>query len=398
MIVEIDVVGLVNAAAIVDVSPGCGGSSGGGGGRSGDSDGGSGGSVRGYGVIVDAVASRRTRHPVAGARVARRRRYHGRVVIAVGIDIGGRRTLRRLLMTRQPLLLLLAEHLVGKILNQGERLPSLVAHQTHGGFLDDAVQQHQVLVLESLLFGSDKVIPQVIFKFGALLSYIREVDEESRTHVSLEGLDIIRLRRFIHLHQQIAVLEQTAAAYLFGMPRRDKLLVEMVERLLEITVDGLAHHGRVKVLGDRQLAAFVEQQQRVENDLEGIDGELELSPHRVDELELDVPVTPGIAEGDQRPSVTIVVHLHHLAHIGLLQAARGDAFATHALRQQVEQGAEHRGLDLVVITAARQLDREDKVQVVVGLGFGGQHVGGGAAVQPDIAYPHAGAPVARIGL
>lgn len=136
------------------------------------------------------------------------------------------------------------------------------------------------------------------------------------------------------------------------MPRRDKLLVQMVERLLEITVDRLAHHGRVKVLGDRQLAAFVKQQQGVENDLEGIDGELKLSPHRVDELELDVPVTPGIAEGYQRPSVTVVVHLHHLAHIGFLQAARSDAFTTHALRQQVKQRAEHRGLDLVVVTAA----------------------------------------------
>lgn len=200
MIVEIDVVGLINAATIGDVSAGCGSSSGAGG-SSGDSDGGSGGSVRGYGVIVDVVASRRTRHPVASARVARRCGYHGRVVIAIGIDIGGRGTLWRLLMTRQPLLLLLAEHLVGKVLNQGERLSSLVAHQTHGGFLDNAVQQHQVLVLEGLLFGSDKVIPQVVFEFGALLSYIRKVDEESRTHVSLEGLDVIRLRRFIHLHQ-----------------------------------------------------------------------------------------------------------------------------------------------------------------------------------------------------
>jgi len=197
MIVEIDVVGLINAATIGDDSAGCGCSSGGGSG--GHSNGGSVGS--GYGIIVDAVASRRTCHPVAGARITRRGGYHGRVIIAVGVDIGGRRTLRCLLMTRQPLLLLLAEHLVGKILDQGERLPSLVAHQAYGRFFDDTVQQHQVLVLESLLFGSDKVIPQVVFKFRALLSYIREVDEESRTHVSLEGLDVIWLRRFIHLHQ-----------------------------------------------------------------------------------------------------------------------------------------------------------------------------------------------------
>lgn len=115
MIVEIDVVGLINAATIGDDSAGCGCSSGGGSG--GHSNGGSVGS--GYGIIVDAVASRRTCHPVAGARITRRGGYHGRVIIAVGVDIGGRRTLRCLLMTRQPLLLLLAEHLVGKILDQG---------------------------------------------------------------------------------------------------------------------------------------------------------------------------------------------------------------------------------------------------------------------------------------
>lgn len=182
------------------------------------------------------------------------------------------------------------------------------------------------------------------------------------------------------------------------MPCRDKLLVQVIERFLEITVDGLAHHGWVEILGDRQLAALVEQQQGIENDLEGIDGKLKLPSHRVDKFELDVPMAPGVAEGDQRPPVAVVVHLHHLAHVGLLQTAGSDAFAADALRQQVEQGAEHRGLDLVVITAAGQFDREDKVQVVIGLGLGGQHVGGGTAVQPDVAYPHAGAPVARIGL
>lgn len=131
MTVRIDVVESVKATTIGD--------------RGGRGDRGSSGDVYGYDVIADIVASRRARHPVAGARVTRRG-YHGRVVIAVGVDVGGRRTLRCLLMTRQPLLLLLAEHLVGKVLNQGECLPSLVAHQAHGRLLDDAVQQHQVLI------------------------------------------------------------------------------------------------------------------------------------------------------------------------------------------------------------------------------------------------------------
>lgn len=126
--------------------------------RGGRGDGIGRGDVYGYDVIADIVASRGARHPVARARVTRRG-YHGRVVIAVGVDVGGRWTLRCLLMTREPLLLLLAEHLIGKVLNQGECLPSLVAHQAHGRFLDNAVQQHQVLILEGLLLGPNEVIP-----------------------------------------------------------------------------------------------------------------------------------------------------------------------------------------------------------------------------------------------
>lgn len=144
MIVRIDVIETVKAATISDrgYSSGIGGS---------------GGDVYGYDVIADIVASRGACHPVAGARVACRRGYHGRVVIAVGVDVGGRRTLWCLLMTCQPLLL--AEHLIGKVLNQGKCLPSLVAHQAYGRLLDDAVQQHQILILEGLLLGPDEVIP-----------------------------------------------------------------------------------------------------------------------------------------------------------------------------------------------------------------------------------------------
>lgn len=67
-------------------------------------------------VDVD-VASRRTRHPgVTGARVARGG-YDGGVIITIGVDVGGWRTRWRLLMTRQPLLLVLTEDLVGEVLD-----------------------------------------------------------------------------------------------------------------------------------------------------------------------------------------------------------------------------------------------------------------------------------------
>lgn len=242
------------------------------------------------------------------------------------------------------------------------------------------------------------MVPQVVLEFGALLADVGEVDEESRAHVSLEGLYVLGLRGFVHLDQKVAVLEQAASANLLRTPRRDELLVEVVQRFLEVAVHGFADHRRVEIFPDGQLAALVEQEERVEHDLERVDRELELPPHRVDELELDVPVPSRVPEGDQGPSVAFVVHFHHLAHVRLFQAASGDPFAADAFRQQVEQRAEHRGLHLVVISPARQLHGEYQVQIVVRLRLGGQNVGGGATVQPYVAHPHSGTAAARVGL
>lgn len=106
----------------------------------------------------------------------------------------------------------------------------------------------------------------------------------------------------------------------------------------------------------------------------------------------------GVAEGDQGPSVSIVVHLHHLAHVRFLQTARGDAFAAHSLWQQVEERPKHCSFHLVVVSPARQLHGEDQVQVVVRLRLGRQYVRSSASVQPDVAYPHPGASVTGVGL
>lgn len=250
--------------------------------RGGSSDGVTGGGDDGVSVEV---ASRRARHPrVAGACVTRG--YHRSVIITVRVYVGGRWSGRGLLMIRQPLLLLLAQHLVGKILDQGERLPSLVPHQAHGGLLHHVVQQHQVLILEGLLLGADKVIPQVVLEFCALLADVREIDEESRAHVPLQRLYVLGLRGFVHLDQKVAILEQTASANLFRTPRRDQFLVKMIQRLLEVAVHGFAYHGGIEIFADGQLAALVEQEERVEDDLERVDGKLELPPHRVDEFQI----------------------------------------------------------------------------------------------------------------
>lgn len=82
-------------------------------------------------------------------------------------------------------------------LNQLKRLAPLMPHQTHGGLLNDIVEQHQVLMFERLFLGPHKVIPQVIFQLGFLLGDIGEIDEEPRTHVSLQTFDVVWFGRSV---------------------------------------------------------------------------------------------------------------------------------------------------------------------------------------------------------
>lgn len=82
-----------------------------------------------------------------------------------------------------------------------------MTHQAYGGLFHHAVKQHQVLVFKGFLLGTDEVVPQIVLELGPLLADVREIDEESRAHVSLEGFYIVRLRGFIHLNQEIAVFE-----------------------------------------------------------------------------------------------------------------------------------------------------------------------------------------------
>jgi uncharacterized SAM-binding protein YcdF (DUF218 family) len=48
--------------------------------------------------------------------------------------------------------------LIGQLLDERQGLPPLVAHQTDGGLVDDAVKDHEIVVLEGFV-GSDKVVP-----------------------------------------------------------------------------------------------------------------------------------------------------------------------------------------------------------------------------------------------
>lgn len=156
------------------------------------------------------------------------------------------------------------QHLTRQLLDQRQRLPPFVAHQAHGRLVDDRVQQQQVRVLVG---AGGHVVAQVRLQFAALAHHVREVDEEARAHVALQRFDLLRPLGPVASGQQVAVLEQAAAADLLRVTRRDQLLVQVVQRLLDVAVHRLAHHRRVEVVRHGQVAALVEQQQRVQHHL-----------------------------------------------------------------------------------------------------------------------------------
>ncbi len=70
--------------------------------------------------------------------------------------------------------------LTGQLFDERQRLAPFVAHQTHGRLVDDAVEDHQEVVLERLV-AAHQVVPQVVVQFQPLLAHVRKIDEEPRT-------------------------------------------------------------------------------------------------------------------------------------------------------------------------------------------------------------------------
>ena len=274
---------------------------------------------------------------------------------------GGGRVLRGVASVRHGV------NLDGEVLDEGEGEAALVAHQADGGLVHHVVQDHEVLVLEAVV-GALEVVVQVVLQLGLLRPHVREVNEEPGAHVPLHVLDLLRPGRAVPAAEQVAVLEQAAPADLLRAPRGDQLLVQVVERLAKVPVHALAHHGGEEVVPDGRLglgATVVEEEERVEEDVEGVDRELVLPPHGVHELELDA-FGAVVAQGDERPAVGVVVDLDHLGDVGLLHGAGGHALAGDALRKKLHQGLEHSALDAVVGAPRRKVHGEDEVEVVVG--------------------------------
>ena len=71
-----------------------------------------------------------------------------------------------------------------------------MTHEADSGLIDNAVEDHEKVVLEGLVI-ADKVVPQVVVELESLLADVGKVDEEARAHVALKRLDLIRISRTI---------------------------------------------------------------------------------------------------------------------------------------------------------------------------------------------------------
>ena len=72
-----------------------------------------------------------------------------------------------------------------------------------------------------------KVVVQKLAELVVLPRQVGEVDEEPGAHVALHGLDLLRPRGPVVLHQEVAILEKTAASNFLWTLRRYQLLVKM---------------------------------------------------------------------------------------------------------------------------------------------------------------------------
>ncbi|KAF3843492.1 hypothetical protein F7725_002341 [Dissostichus mawsoni] len=206
---------------------------------------------------------------------------------------------------------LLRQHSEGHQRDEVQRLPPLMPHEAHCALVDDAPQDHEVVILALLL--AHKVALQVGLHLALLLTNVREVNEEAGAHVALQGLELLLAGRTEVPHQQIAVFQQAAAADLLGPLGGDEFVPQVAQRQAEVPVHTLPTHCGVEGLRHGRLCQLVVGEHGVQHDLKGVHTELKLPAYRVHKLQLHIaPVVVG--EGDQTPAVLLCVDFHQLLH------------------------------------------------------------------------------------
>lgn len=173
--------------------------------------------------------------------------------------------------------------LVGHVLDERQGESALMSHETDGRLIHHLVKDHEIVVLQTVLRALEVAI-EVIFQLGLLLMDVGEIDEEPGAHVAFHVLDLLRLSGFVAFAQEVAVLEKTSSSDLLGIAGGDLLVVEMAEGLVKIAKHAFTHDGGIEVLTNLHLSAIVVEEQRVQENVEGIHGELVLAAHMVNKL------------------------------------------------------------------------------------------------------------------
>lgn len=156
-----------------------------------------------------------------------------------------------------------------------------------------------------------QITPQLLLLAGD----VGEVDEEPGAHVLLETAAFLRPGRLVSADVEVAVLEEAAATDLFRLAGVDHLILQMFDSLKylrglkgkEETTNRSDVPEHALDLDDGVRGVEVVDQ-GIEGDLEGVDGELELSPHLVHELQLDA-LAEVVVQREQGPPVVFPGHL-----------------------------------------------------------------------------------------
>ena len=162
----------------------------------------------------------------------------------------------------------------------------------------------------------------------------------------------------------VAVLEQSTSSDLLGVGGGDQTIVQVTQSLLEVSTHGQNLYIREEILSD-SIGRVHKDHGAVQHDMEGIGGELVLSPHAGDELQIDV-ASFVVVEGDERPSVPFLREdLHHLLDVGNFQVTGDNPVFGRLPWHEVDQGRQYGLLDGVKGFLRVYLDVEYQVQVLV---------------------------------
>ena len=244
-----------------------------------------------------------------------------------------------------------------------KRLSTFVRHETDGRTVDDGVKRREKIARRRRRIVDAKVRVEIVGELDANFHNIRKVDEESTAHVGLVASALVR--RTIAARDERTILQKTAAANFFGSFRRDDFSIEMIEHRFDVVffVHRFDVDRRVEIGRERRRRSARVGEIRIEIDLKRIDGELIGSTHATDEFEFDVS-SAIVSKRDERPAIVIAEYFDHFIDVRFFESRRAQTRRRYADRHEIDETRENDFADVLEIDVVRQIDVEEKVEVV----------------------------------